>query len=355
VVSRPEETRGGLSAREVAAGLQAGVAAEGGRGGDGWRAEAPVLLGSAAPIRQPELPADKRSAGPSHRSAAPKPVPKGWPSKLADPVWSWLAQDRPPLSVVVGGAEGGVGTSTVTALIGELLAAASPGPTAVVDQCGAGWGQVVRRLVGQRAGLDAQYAATQLRHGTPAPQILSTAPTTSAGAALLDDSSGYTPLGALFGLVATSRGALVVDAGRADAVLAARLHVRPVVVLVGRADVIGAEAVCAALGFLQLRATPVQPVVVLCSTASTDRRRIQAATKLVATTGISHLVHLPYDAALASGQSLRLDQVGKTTPAAGLAVVSRIGKIQEVLHLVRRPAPPIHAVATGTSPPAENR
>lgn len=269
-------------------------------------------------------------------------MPKGWPSRLAEPVWSWLARDRPPLPVVVGGAEGGVGTSTVTALLGELIAAASPGPTVIVDQCGAGWGQVIRRLVGQRAGLDAQHAAAQLRHGTAAPHILSAAPVTSAGATLLEDSTRYTALGVLLGLVATSRGALVVDGGRVNGVLAARLDIRPVVVVVGRADVIGAEAVCAALGFLHRHPTPVQPVVVLCSTASTDRRRIQAATKLVATTGISHLVHLPYDARLASGQPLRLDQVGKTTAAAALAVVSRIGKTQEVLHLVRRTYLPTH-------------
>jgi hypothetical protein len=344
-VSRPEETRSGAPAREGAAAPAAGTATtDGGRGGDGWRAEAPVLLGSAALARQPELPADDPAPRPPEHPthAAPRPVPKGWPGTLAEPVWSWLAHDRPPLPVVVGGAEGGVGTSTVTALIGELLAAASPGPTALVDQSGTGWGSMLRRLVGQRAGLDAQHAAAQLRHGAPPPHILSAAPVTSAGAALLDDSNRYTALDALLGLVATSRGALVVDGGLADLVLAARLDIRPVVVLVGRADVIGAEAVCAALGFLHRHPTPVQPVVVLCSTASTDRRRIQAATKLVATTGISHLVHLPYDARLAHGQPLRLDQVGKTTAAAALAVVSRIGKTQEVLHLVRRPHLPPH-------------
>ncbi len=275
-------------------------------------------------------------------------MPKGWPGKLAEPVWSWLARERPPLAAVVGGAEGGVGTSTVTALIGELIAAASPGPTAFVDQSGTGWGSMMRRLVGQRAGLNAQHAVALLRQRTPAPHILAAAPTTSAGAALLDDSAGYTPLRALFALIQTMRGALVVDGGRADALLVARLDVRPVVVLVGRADVIGAEAVCATLGFLAQRAPPVQPVVVLCSTSPNDRRRIQAATKLVATTGISHLVHLPHDARLATGQPLRLDQVGKSTAVAALAVVSRIGKTQEVLHLVRphaRSDPPHRAAA----------
>jgi hypothetical protein len=356
VVSRFDQARTGQTAREVAAARPADAVTTGGRGSDGWRSEEPVLLGSTA-ARQPELPANNGLAGPPVPPPAltPKPIPKGWPRKAAEPVWSWLAHDRPPLPVLVGGAEGGVGTSTVTALIGELIAAASTGPTAIVDQSGAGWGSMTRRLVGQRAGLDARCAATLRRNGTAPAQILGAAPATSAGAALFDDSRSYTPLAALFALVQTVRGALIVDGGRVDGVLAARLDIGPVVVLVGRADVIGAEAVCATLGFLQRHPTQVQPVVVLSSTASTDRRRIQAATKLVATAGVSHLVHLPYDARLASGQPLRLDQVGTTTAAAGLSVVSRIGKTQEVLHLVRRSAPPIHAVAAGTSPPAESR
>lgn len=354
VVGRLEETRGERPAREVATAPRAGAAtSDGGRGGDGWRAEEePRLLGSAAPARQPELPADNPPPRPRGYRSAPGPMPQGWPGKLAEPVWSWLAHGRPPLAVMVGGAEGGVGTSTVTALLAELVAAASPGPTVLLDQSGTGWGQVSRRLVGQRAGLDAQHAAAQLRRGAFPPHILGAAPTTSAGVALFDDSARYTSLSELFGLVATACGALVVDAGRVDAVLAARLDIRPVVVVVGRADVIGAEAVCAALGFLHQHPTPVQPVVVLCSTASTDRRRIQAATKLVATTGIPHLVHLPYDARLASGQPLRLDQVGKTTAAAALAVVSRIGKTQEVLHFVRRPYLPPDAPPGGAAGPA---
>jgi hypothetical protein len=326
-VSAVEQARPGRQPdREDPPAHRAGSATDGGPGGDGGREGGPVLLGST-----PRLPAPPPSPPPPHADRARetgseslvRPVPKGWPRKPAESLWAWLAQPRRPLPVLVGGAEGGVGTSTVAALIGEILAAGSPGPTVIVDQCGTPAGGLIRRLVGQRAGWNAHQAVAGLGG-------LDAAPRTSAGAVLVDDGRGYTPLGVLLRLVWTAGGALVVDGGPADAVLVARLDIRPVVVVVGRADVIGAEAVCAALGFLH-RSTSVPPVVVLSSTAPGDRRRVQAATKLVAATGTDHVVHLPHDPRLAQGRPLRLDRLGTSTASAGLAVVSRIGKTQEVL------------------------
>jgi hypothetical protein len=249
-------------------------------------------------------------------------------------VWSWLASGRVPLTVMVAGAEGGVGTSTVAALVGETIAAGSPGPTMLLDQCGSVWGSLARRLLGQRGGLPGQQANSMLRQGIPAPRVLGAAPTTSAGSAVLADGAVYTPMPSLFGLIDTTCGAMVVDGGLANPVLTARLDVHPVVVLVGRADVVGAEAVCAALGFLARRTT-VRPVVVLSSPAPADGRRIQAASRLVATTGVPHLVHLPYDKRLAAATPLPLDRTSKTTAAACLRMVTAIGKTQEVLGYVR--------------------
>lgn len=266
---------------------------------------------------------------------APKSLPKGWPTKTAEPTWAWLARHRPPLPVLIAGAEGGVGTSLVTALLTETLAAGSPGPTLVVDQCGSPWGSLTRRLLGQRGGLAGSLALTQLQQGLAARRVLGAAPSTSAGAAVVQDAPAFTPLPRLFGLVKTTSGAMTVDAGRTDTVLTARLEPHPVLVLVGRADVVGAEAVCAALGFLHQRATlPVRPVVVLSSTTAASRRGVEAAKKLVATTGVPYLIHLPFDAGLALGQTWRLDQFAKPTALACLRLVTAVAKTQEVMGYV---------------------
>lgn len=276
------------------------------------------------------------------------PMPRGWPRKRAA-LWASLTQPRPPLSILVGGAEGGVGTSTVTALLAEMTAAVSPGPTIAVDQCGTVWGSLTRRLVGQQAGLRAELARTLLAEQVDPHEVASMAPTTSAGAALIDDRAGYTPLHDLLRLVSVTSGAMIVDAGRVDSVFAARLVLQPVVVVVGRADVIGAEATCAAVTFLREQTTrarlPAQPIVVLSSAggtgSSTERRRSQAAATLVTATGIDHLVHLPHDPRLATGRPLRLDQVGKSTAIAGIRMASAIGRIQgEICRANRRSASP---------------
>jgi MinD-like ATPase involved in chromosome partitioning or flagellar assembly len=248
-----------------------------------------------------------------------------------------MAKPRRPLTVLAAGAEGGVGTTTVAALLGETIAAASPGLTWLLDQCGCSWGSLTRRLTDQRTALTAAEVAGKLRAGTRPDKIVSAATTTSAGAVLLSDPDRYTSLRELGRLTHVLGGAGVIDAGRADLILVARLaDVESVPILVGRADVIGAEAVCAALGFLQRQGLPVQPVVVLSSTTPTDRRRVHAAVKLVATAGVIHLVHLPHDAQLATGRPVRLDQVSKTTAAACLRLTIHIAQTQEVLGYVSR-------------------
>ncbi|WP_223199639.1 hypothetical protein, partial [Solihabitans fulvus] len=103
--------------------------------------------------------------------------------------------------------------------------------------------------------------------------------------------------------------------------------------LVGRADLVGAEAVCAAVGFLRRR-TPIRPVVVLSATTPTSRRHRHAAHTLVATTGVAHIVHLPHDPRLAAGPPLRLHQVRAATARACLQVLTAIRTTQEVLGYV---------------------
>lgn len=294
-----------------------------------------MLLASAAPAHHPNSDASS-GTGSGHGArplvpvlAPPKVLPAGWPIKQADPVWSWLACHRAPLPIIVAGAEGGVGTSTVAALIGETLAAGSPGPTMLLDQCGSTWGSLSRRLLGQRGGLPGDQARSMLRQGIPGPRVLGAAPTSSAGAAVLADGAAYAPLRELFGLVQTACGAMVIDGGSVNLVLAARRDVHPVLVVIGRADVIGAEAVCAALGFVS-RYTTAPPVVVLSSPTPGHRRHAQAARKLVATTGVVHLVDLPYDPQLATATALRLDRACKATASTCLRVITAIRKTQEV-------------------------
>ncbi|MFL6125483.1 hypothetical protein [Actinophytocola sp.] len=291
-------------------------------------------------------------------------MPRGWPAKQTRALWAWMAQSRPPVRVLLGGAEGGVGTSTVTALLGEMVAASSPGPTVIADQCGAAWNALVRRLVGEQAGMPAAQVADMLGYGASAEQIRAVAPTTSAGAVLIDDGHGYHRLGDIARLARTTCGTLVVDGGRVDGVFTARLDIRPVVVVVGRADVIGAEAVCAAVELLHRTAPGVEPVVVLSSVTTTGatpsslpsaaaaRRRVQAATTLVTAAGITHLVHLPHDARLASGQPLRLNQVGKSTALAGLRLLSRIVTVMGEAHRAHRDTQPGRPAATTTGQPS---
>lgn len=284
------------------------------RDGEGWR----VAYGMSVPARQPD------PSGTGRGRPAVRPIPKGWP-RAAEHVWAAHAAARPPRTVLVAGAQGGVGTSTVAAMLAETMAACSPGPTAAVDQAGIPWETAIARaLLGERAGLPGHRVQQMLRHGAVAQQILAVAPTSAAGTAILDDAAGYTPLTDLAALVHAVGGSLIVDGGHMDLTVPARIPGRPqVVVLVGRADLQGAQAVCSALSFLG-KHLPVRSIVVLSSTTPLDRRRVHAARKLVRTAGVVSMVHLPFDAVLASGRVLRLDQIGKPTAGACLRLVTLI-------------------------------
>ena len=131
--SRFDNDRAGQPGREDAIARPAPPTGPANRDRPRWDAEVPALLGGATPAEPPQHPEQDSPQAPAVR----KTVPRGWP-QAAQSLWSWMAQPRAPLPVLVGGAEGGVGTSTVTALIGEVIAAASPGPTVILDQGGPG-------------------------------------------------------------------------------------------------------------------------------------------------------------------------------------------------------------------------
>lgn len=297
--------------------------------GEDWADEQPVRLGVAVPDSDavPAPPTAQRLAV----VGAPRALPKGWPRKSTQPVWNWLAQRRSPIAVVFAAAAGGVGTSATAAVVAETLAAASPGPTVLLDQSGSPWGDVTRRALGQRTGLPARSAMTHLEQGHPPSRILQSAPTTAAGAmVLLDDAEASCPLRDLRILVAAACGALVVDGGRVDPWLLQRLDlhvVRPILVLVGRADLAGAETTCAALSWLR-RSAPIAPVVVLSCTTPTDKKRVASATRLVATV-TPNVTHLPFDHQLSHGQPVRLDTVHANTAQAVAEIVTAIRHAQE--------------------------
>ncbi|MGH3625452.1 MAG: hypothetical protein ACRDQ5_27355 [Sciscionella sp.] len=278
----------------------------------------PQLLG-VAPAEPPEQP-----SAPPHLGVvltAPKPAPKGWPAGQVEPVWRWLSTRRAPIAVLVAGVEGGVGTSTTAALVAETIAAGSCGPTVLLDQCGSPWASVSRRVFGERAGLDGAQVAQAMRSGITPLRLLATAPTSSAGAAVVADPAVRTPLRELGRLVAVSNGSLVVDAGRVDLLLTARLELHPVVVAVGRTDVAGAEALCAALAWLRGRG--VTPVVVLDTTMPGEQRRRTAARTLLSTAG-ADAVAIPHDPRLAHGGELRLDRLATATASALLQLLGRL-------------------------------
>ncbi|WP_189061570.1 hypothetical protein [Longimycelium tulufanense] len=297
--------------------------------------EEPVLLGAAVPnsAASPPPPAVARDLGVV--AGPPRPLPKGWPVKTVTPLWTWLGTQRAPVTVVVTSAGGGVGTSTVAALLAETFAAGAPSgaSTVLLDQCGTPWGPVSRRVLGQRGGLSGRTAAALLQQGVHPLRVLRGAPVSPAGAAVVVEDGEASPLRDMRRLVQTVCGGLVVDAGCINPWVVQRVAdpaaARPVLVLVGRADVPGAETVCASLAWLR-RSLPGPPIVVLVSTAPPERGQVAAAQRLVRTVvPADRVVHLPFDARLAHGQDIRLDKVGKTTAMAVPQLLRAIRLVQE--------------------------
>lgn len=269
----------------------------------------------------------------SRRPPEPHPrLPKGWPRVAAEKVWRWRAQHPGPVIVLVAGAEGGVGTSLLTALLVEALAASSPWPTLALEQSGTPLGTMSRYLVGQPAGTAAPVFAHHA-HARGGVHAVIDAVSTSAGALVVDDRCGYTPTSVVTDLVRAG-GACVVDAGRVELSLLARAAEVgiAIVVVVGRADLRGAEAVCAQLALLRRGRHPVQPLVVLSSCRPIRRRQVAAAATLVRTAGITEPVHLPHDRGLTACTALRLDRIRTATAAAVLDLITRIAHRQEARH-----------------------
>jgi Mrp family chromosome partitioning ATPase len=252
--------------------------------------------------------------------------PKHWP-RAATQFWAWRAHDPGPLVLLVTGAHGGVGTTTLTALLAETLAAASPWPTLAVDQSGTPLAALSRRLLGQPAGIAAPVLAHQA-HTRGGLHALRDTVSSPAGALLVDDRRGYTPLGLITGLISNG-GTCVIDAGRTDPTVTARAgETAAHTILTGRGDLAGAEAVCAQLALLRHTRTPVHPIVALTST-SPGRRRVAAAMTLVRSAGVTDLVHLPYDHRHHRRDTLRLEHTPRRTLVRVLQLLAHITRRQE--------------------------
>jgi hypothetical protein len=151
-------------------------------------------------------------------------------------------------------------------------------------------------------------------------RLVGAATTSHSGAVVLTD--GHTPLRTLMRLVRTPCGVLVLDGGQLSSLLLARLDLPVALVLVGRADVIGAEAVSAALGLLADHDHP-WPCVVLADTAR-RRRQVHAARALLSASGPVHQVALPNDPVLASGRPLHFNRLGRASSAVCLWLITSI-------------------------------
>lgn len=242
--------------------------------------------------------------------------------KAAAPVWRWLCTRRGPLALFVAGVEGGVGASTTAALLAETVAAGSIGPTALLDQCGCRWGAVRARVLGEHAGLDAAAAVHGMRRGAHPARMARCAPHTSGGAAVVDDAEIRTPVEEIGRLTAVGNGTLIVDAGRVDLLLTARMRLRPVVVLVARADLRSAEAACAALAWFR-RTAAAEPVLLLDTVTANRPRQVAAARRLLGSAGPRAAV-LPFDKHLAHGRELQMPRLGTPTVTGLLGLLSTI-------------------------------
>ncbi len=251
-------------------------------------------------------------------------LPRGWPAGLRAS-WAQLALPRAPRVLLLLGAEGGVGVSTVTALLAETTAASGSGPVVALDQCGSQWGALSRRLLDQRGGMPAEHADQLVGSGVHPEQVRAQAPRTSAGTILISDTDSYTPLNRLAWLVRMTGGLLVVDGGRVDALGLARIGPGVTPVVLGRPDLPGAEAICAAVTRLRSH-HPLPPAVVIVATAPVDPRRQRAARRLLHAAGIPYPIAVDFDPRLAGGRSIRLDAVGKTTAGACVRLATHLAR-----------------------------
>ena len=205
-------------------------------------------------------------------------APAGFTGAAAVRAWSWLTDAAPP-RVLVCAAGGGVGATTVVAVLAGLLAAARPDRVLAVEVARRDFSPLTRQVCGP---VDAVSVGSWLAPGGDRVPDLTVLPAGPSGARVVQAGAQWWPR--LTGQLPTGT-AVVADLGSLEHPDTRELllgHTGPAV-MVARADSAGATAALAALTELDAAGLARRPVLVLCDAAGSRPGVLRTAQRLAAT------------------------------------------------------------------------
>ena len=206
-------------------------------------------------------------------------APAGFTGAAAVRAWSWLTQATPAPRVLVCAAGGGVGATTVVAVLAGLIAAARPDRVLAVEVARRDFSPLTRQVCGP---VDAVSAGTWLKPGDAPARDLSGLPAGPSGARVVQAGAQWWPQ-------LTARlpagTAVIADLGsleHRDTHELLLAHPGPTV-MVARADSAGVTAALAAMTELDAAGLARRPVLVLCDAAGSRPGVLRTAKRLAAT------------------------------------------------------------------------
>lgn len=217
-------------------------------------------------------------SGPNGLMAAPA----GFTGPAAVQAWEWLTTAAPAPRVLVCGAGGGVGVTTVVAALAGLLAAARPDRVLAIEVARRDYSPLTRQVCGPVDPVTAGTWLTDRGDRVLDHADLAGLPAGPSGARVVQAGAHWWPR-----LVdqLTSATAVVADLGsidHADTRTLLLAHRGPAV-MVARADSAGVSAALAALTALDAAGLPHRPVLVLCDAAGSRPGVLRTAQRLAAT------------------------------------------------------------------------
>ncbi|MGS0688870.1 hypothetical protein ACVBEQ_27595 [Nakamurella sp. GG22] len=226
-----------------------------------------------------KLPVHRSSVLPEKAVSAPGALaPAGFTGPAAVRAWSWLT-GAPDPSVLVCAAGGGVGATTVVAVLAGLIAAARPDRVLAVEVARRDFSPLTRQVCGP---VDAVSVGTWLEPGDAPVRDLSGLPAGPSGARVVQAGAQWWPQ-------LTARlpadTAVVADLGsleHRDTHEVLLGHCGPTV-MVARADSAGVTAALAAITELDAAGLARRPVLVLCDAAGSRPGVLRTAKRLAAT------------------------------------------------------------------------
>jgi hypothetical protein len=213
--------------------------------------------------------------GPSGLMAAPA----GFTGPAAVQAWRWLTTAAPAPRVLVCGAGGGVGVTTVVATLAGLLAAARLGRVVTVEVARRDYSPLTRQVCGP---VDPVAAGAWLTDPGDRVPDLAGLPAGPSGARVVQAGAHWWPR---LTEQLTTDSAVVADLGsidHADTRTLLLAHRGPAV-MVARADSVGVTAALAALTALDAAGLPHRPVLLLCDAAGSRPGVLRTARRLAAT------------------------------------------------------------------------